>query len=408
MVLGLRDLSHHLTTVRDTYSRVNAKGYRVIYREFEDLGARTYHPPSNDDAIAWAARLRNKNVSPSPEELNLLKRATPVEGYFRGLTLVGGAPAGAVVEKLLASPDTDVRAAAARTCQRAIFNESTMTALAAKTADSSAKVRAAAIRALAMNANWRSQVAQQALIELATNPGKAMDPNDRVSAVDGLVQAVKYQLKGVRQDPALFKALVELLNDKEEELRVMAANTLAPIRDSEFRGDLGRPERKSPAGGWNQWVDEITTKSAGYRKDYEVCGLGIPHGTLPYPGNRGKEDPVDLFCMGGAHLLGKNPGTGGEMRKQPALAFQYTMKAAAQGYVPAQAAVGMMFAVGKGVEQNSAEAAKWWTKAAEGGHLLAANNLSMVYRGGAGVPADAKAADKWAKFVADHSSNGAQ
>ena len=40
MVLGLRDLSYHLTTVRDTYARVNAKGYHVIYREFEDLGAR--------------------------------------------------------------------------------------------------------------------------------------------------------------------------------------------------------------------------------------------------------------------------------------------------------------------------------------------------------------------------------
>ena len=57
MVLGLRDLSYHLTTVRDTYARVNAKGYQVIYREFEDLGARTYHPPSNDDAVdgrrAW-------------------------------------------------------------------------------------------------------------------------------------------------------------------------------------------------------------------------------------------------------------------------------------------------------------------------------------------------------------------
>ena len=39
MVLGLRDLSYHLTNVRDGYSRVNAKGYHVIYREFEDLGS---------------------------------------------------------------------------------------------------------------------------------------------------------------------------------------------------------------------------------------------------------------------------------------------------------------------------------------------------------------------------------
>ncbi len=74
MVLGLRDLSYHLTTVRDTYSRVSAKGYHIIYREFEDLGARTYHPPSNDDAIAWVTRLRNKNIAPSPEEMKLLRR----------------------------------------------------------------------------------------------------------------------------------------------------------------------------------------------------------------------------------------------------------------------------------------------------------------------------------------------
>ena len=72
MVLGLRDLSYHLTNVRDGYSRVNAKGYKVIYREFEDLGARTYHPPSNDDAIAWATRLRNKNLQLSPQERGLL------------------------------------------------------------------------------------------------------------------------------------------------------------------------------------------------------------------------------------------------------------------------------------------------------------------------------------------------
>jgi hypothetical protein len=62
MVLGLRDLPHHLITVRDTYERVKTKRYHVIYREFDDLGERTYHPVSTDDAIAWATRLRNKSV----------------------------------------------------------------------------------------------------------------------------------------------------------------------------------------------------------------------------------------------------------------------------------------------------------------------------------------------------------
>ena len=97
MVLGLRDLSYHLTTVRDAYSRVSAKGYHVIYREFEELGARTYHPPSNDDAIGWATKLRNKNVPLSAEETKILKRFSkevpgPVNGYFPELALVGGVP----------------------------------------------------------------------------------------------------------------------------------------------------------------------------------------------------------------------------------------------------------------------------------------------------------------------------
>jgi hypothetical protein len=72
MVLGMRDFTHHITTVRDTYERVKAKGYHIIYREFEELGERSYHPTSNDDAIAWATRLRNKTIPPSPEESKLL------------------------------------------------------------------------------------------------------------------------------------------------------------------------------------------------------------------------------------------------------------------------------------------------------------------------------------------------
>jgi predicted esterase len=403
MVLGLRDLSHHITTVRDTYERMQAKGYHVIYREFEDLGARTYHPASNDDAIAWATRLRNKNIPLSAEELNLIQRSNKTAA----LALVGGAPAGAVVRKLLDSKDANLRAAAAKTCSHGIFDEATITALTTKLADSSPEVRTAAIRALAINANWRSEAAQQALIELAENPGKAVEDTDRISAVDALAYAVRYQVKGVRQDPRMFRALVRLLDDRNEEVRVMASNILAPIRDSGFRGDLGRAERKSPTGGWQQWLDEITAQDAGYLKDYEVCGWGKDHREEVYPGNRGTQKPEDLFCLGGASLLGYNLGTGQPIRKEPALAFKYTLQAAEQGYVFAEAAVGMMYANGKGVEQNYAEAGKWWIAAAEGGHLLAAGNVSMLYRGGAGVRADPAVANKWAKFVADHGSNTA-
>jgi hypothetical protein len=403
MVLGLRDLSYHITTVRDAYSRVSAKGYHVIYREFEDLGARTYHPTSNDDAIAWATKLRNKNVAPSAEEMQLLKRfdrdaPAPVNGYFPDLALVGGVPAGAVVERLLGSDKPDVRAAAAETCARGIFSESTLSALAKRTQDGSPKVRRVAIHALAIQANWRSDVAQHALISLATGQEQAVDENDRINAADGIVQAAKLQIRGVRQDPELFKALVALLNDKNEELHTMAANTLEPIRDSSFRGDLGRPERKEPDGGWDHWVNAVSAKAAAYQKDYEVCAAAShtsQESSVP--------ESATTYCSGGNYLLGRDLATGQPVKKDPVLAFQNTLKAAEQGYVPAEAAVGMMYAVGKGVQQDYVEASKWWTKAAEAGHVLAAFNLSMVYRGVPGVRSDAAKSEQWAKFVAEHS-----
>src|SRR5437588_9748238 len=106
MVLGMRDFTHHITTVRDTYERVKSKGYHVVYREFDELGDRSYHPTSNDDAIRWATGLRNKNIPPSHAELNLLEAFSkstppaPVSGYYPTLALVGGAPAGVGLEKL--------------------------------------------------------------------------------------------------------------------------------------------------------------------------------------------------------------------------------------------------------------------------------------------------------------------
>ena len=168
MNLGLRDLATHLTTVRDTYPRVKAKGYHVIYREFPDMGARSYYPPANDDSVAWAVRLRNKNIEPSAEELALLKKqrggARIVDGHFPELVLVGGTAAGNVVDDFLQAKDEKVRVAAAETVRRGWFGEKTIAELAKLTADPSAAVRQSAIHALGIQANWRSSSAQQALI----------------------------------------------------------------------------------------------------------------------------------------------------------------------------------------------------------------------------------------------------
>jgi len=91
MVLGMRDFTHHITTVRDTYERVKAKGYHVIYREFEELGERSYHPTSNDDAIGWATRLRNKNIAPRPriEPAHSLREGYAAGAHCRLLSILG-------------------------------------------------------------------------------------------------------------------------------------------------------------------------------------------------------------------------------------------------------------------------------------------------------------------------------
>jgi TPR repeat protein len=399
MVLGMRDFTHHITTVRDTYERVKAKGYHVIYREFEELGERSYHPTSNDDGIGWATRLRNKNIRPSAEELNLLaafeKAAppAPVAGYYPSLALVGGAPAGTVLEKLFVSSDAVVRAAAAETCNHGIFGEATTAALGKLLSDSSPEVRHATLRALASYANWRSAAAQQALIQRATD--ESLDLDSRLDAADGLAQAVKLQASGVQQDPPMFRALISLVtenptsekaaSDKNEPLQAVALLALAPVR----RYILGGADdgQFPPEEGWEKWLQKITSQQAGDLTYYSVCG---PAGSRTDAAPDAKT--IDLFCAGG-DLVNSNP----------AQAFRSTFEAAQRGYVPAEEVVGMMYAIGKGVQQDYYEAGKWFLTAAEAGNTRAAANYVGSLRSGMGnLRRDPELSARWAKFLLVH------
>ena len=350
LTLGRRDLANHLSCVRDAYLRLRAKGYHLIYREFDELGDRTYHPLSNDDALAWATRLRNKNIALSAQEKKLLDsfRPAPAGGWYPTLALVGGPPAGAVLQRLFASRDANVRAAAAETCHHGVFGEATTVALAKLVADPSAKVRRSAIRALAMYANWRYRPAQNALIQLATDT--AAGPLDRLNATDAIGYAVRLQVKGVRQDPPMFQALISLLKDKEEPVRSAAAGILAPVYEP---AGEGAQRRRSPEGGWETWLDEIKREAHA--------------GTEPASASK----------------------------------FHSTLEAAEQGNVAAQAEVAMMYANGKGVQQDYAEAGKWWIKAAEGGDLAAARHAWNLYRNGEGVDRNPAIANRWAKVIGE-------
>ena len=269
--------------------------------------------------------------------------------------------------------------AAAETCNHGIYGEATTAALTKLLGDPSPQVRNTALRATASYANWRYQPAQQALIQRATD--KSLDMDARLDAADALAQAVKLQAAGVPQDPPMFKALVRLLSEREknEPLHAAAFIALAPIRPYIIGGSGAG--QFPPDGGWEKWLDKITIEQAGDGVYYDVCRTGGS-------GGRTGGQAVELFCAGGA-AVSRNPAEG----------FQSTLKAAQAGYVPAQEVVGMMYAVGKGVQQDYKEAAKWFLTAAEAGNPRAAANFVATSRS---LRGDVELAERWARFLSVH------
>ncbi len=69
--------------------------------------------------------------------------------------------------------------------------------------------------------------------------------------------------------------------------------------------------------------------------------------------------------------------------------------AAEQGDAKVQYNLGVMYATGRGVPQDDAEAAKWYRRAAEQGYASAQHNLGIMYANGKGVPQDYTLAHMW-------------
>ncbi len=102
--------------------------------------------------------------------------------------------------------------------------------------------------------------------------------------------------------------------------------------------------------------------------------------------------PIRPYIVGGAVV-----------NHNPAQAFQSTLQAAQRGYVPAEEVVGMMYAIGKGVQQDYHEAGKWFLTAAEAGNTRAAINYVGSLRSGMGnLRRDPELTARWAKFLLAH------
>ena len=82
--------------------------------------------------------------------------------------------------------------------------------------------------------------------------------------------------------------------------------------------------------------------------------------------------------------------------------------AAEQGDADAQNNLARMYALGRNVPQDYAEALKWVRMAAEQGHAAAQNSLGMMYFNGQGVAKDYVQAHMWYNLAAAQGHDAAK
>ena len=111
-----------------------------------------------------------------------------------------------------------------------------------------------------------------------------------------------------------------------------------------------------------------------------------------------------LAERGGAaaqYFLGVMYANGQGVPQDTAEAVTWFRKAADQGFAAAQYFLGVLYAGGEGVPQDAAEAVRWFRQAAEQGYVFAQYNLGVHYASGEGVPQDRVQAYAWVSIATD-------
>jgi HEAT repeat protein len=272
MVMGLDDDEPHKNGSRDTHRRFKEQGINLIYREIEGLGHTSHHPPTNDETILWATRLRHKTIPLSAAEAELIKPIAKVarkdgadDAACDAIALVGGTQAGTVVKDLLEHKDPATRLRGARLCDRALMGDAITTILAKKVKDPDAEVRAAAFASLGTACNFRYAIAQETGIFVLGQ--KKWEVAEKLLMVEGLKTSIRFQIKGFYQDPPLLVALVKALDDDAVDVRRAAFAALAPIQASGYDPEAERSKRRQDIAMWEEWLAKLmggeTGKTAG-------------------------------------------------------------------------------------------------------------------------------------------------
>ncbi|MBM3840675.1 MAG: sel1 repeat family protein [Verrucomicrobia bacterium] len=101
------------------------------------------------------------------------------------------------------------------------------------------------------------------------------------------------------------------------------------------------------------------------------------------------------------NLVGELYAEGKQVKRDFAEAIRWYRKAADQGLARAQYNLGVLHDIGQGVPQDEAEAARWYRQAAENGSADAQYTLASMYGLGRGVPRDPKEALRWYERAAE-------
>ena len=113
-------------------------------------------------------------------------------------------------------------------------------------------------------------------------------------------------------------------------------------------------------------------------------------------------DAEAQYNLGGMYANGRG------VERDDAEAVKWYRFAAEQGDIRAQNDLGVMYATGEGAEQDDAEAVKWYRLAAEQGLVLAQYNLGVMYDRGQGVERNYAEAAKWYRLAAEQGYARAQ
>lgn len=157
----------------------------------------------------------------------------------------------------------------------------------------------------------------------------------------------------------------------------------APTRlNIQLSPDPGAQSAASPPATPSRTPEEIFEEADNayddcyYNRAMELC-LQIP------------DYPKAQNTIGVMYYLGQG------VRQDSAEAMRWYRKAAEQGNAKAQTNLGIMYYGGQGVPQDYAEAMRWYRKAAEQGYANAQNNIGHMYYNGLGVQADYSEAMRW-------------